>query len=149
MAKTKDDYFNEGIADAKFGRDRKMLDGTGWRGIAYNAGYDSQRPPVQNPDGSISRIVVDPHTYEVGTLTTNCPKPKTPVLHDPSAPVPIPGYAHVANACSAMARIEHVRLLEQAAATEQNPARKERLLYKSRVVYARWRNGREPKDIAA
>ena len=142
MAKTAADYEQEGRDYARAARKGQTFSGIpakyetdSWHSRAWRRGYDDEYRRIREQEH---------HEFVQNIVTKERPNGSTAADHVTTAPP----HVAVANACSAMARAEHVRLLEAAAANEQDPARKERLLCKSRVIHARWRNSKEPRNAA-
>lgn len=112
MAKTKHDYFREGVSDFTANNPRRVYTAGSWQERHYNDGwshacareaaeteaqcidapYENIGDSRVNADGSVSTLV-DNGDGTIGTYTTGCPKPERPILHDPFAEVPIPGPA--------------------------------------------------------
>lgn len=109
MAKTKQDYIDQGRADALANNPRKFTGNESWQAQCYSSGwivglteaasqteaqcidapYENIGDSRVNADGSVSTLV-DNGDGTIGTYTTGCPRPDHPVMHDPYGDVPIP-----------------------------------------------------------
>lgn len=164
MAKTKQDYIDQGRADALANNPRKFTGNESWQAQCYSSGwiaglaeaaseteaqcidapYENIGDSRVNVDGSVSTLV-DNGDGTIGTYTTGCPKPDHPVMHDPYGEVPIPApkakYGHYRNDplyCTAHAVAAHISdLLQQAG--QDGGKRAHRLRKKATALIAKWK----------